>query len=215
MKVVFINRFFHPDHSATGQMLSDLAFGLADRGTKVEVICSRLRYDRPQCTLPATEEIRGVRVNRVASSTFGRGKLPGRALDYATFFVSAAACLNKLLLPGDIAVAMTDPPMISTAVAGVARRRGAVLVNWLQDVFPEIAQRARIPGMRGPVAAALRLLRKRALERCHRRAHGAHPDRLWSGSARNRDRNTELGRRPRDRTARTQRQSATTYLGAE
>ena len=141
----------------------NLAFGLADRGTKVEVICSRLRYDRPQCTLPATEEIRGVRVNRVASSTFGRGKLPGRALDYATFFVSAAACLNKLLLPGDIAVAMTDPPMISTAVAGVARRRGAVLVNWLQDVFPEIAQRARIPGMRGPVAAALRLLRKRAL----------------------------------------------------
>ena len=27
--VIFINRYFHPDHSATSQMLSDLAFALA------------------------------------------------------------------------------------------------------------------------------------------------------------------------------------------
>ena len=163
MKVVFINRFFHPDHSATAQMLSDLAFGLAGRGTEVQVICSRQGYDHPQGTLPATEEVHGVRVHRVATSAFGRGSLLGRSLDYATFYVSAAACLNKVLLPGDLAVAMTDPPMLSSVIAGVARRRGAALVNWLQDVFPEVAQRARIPGVRGPVAAALRRLRKRAL----------------------------------------------------
>ncbi|HEY1246144.1 MAG TPA: hypothetical protein VGF29_15065, partial [Hyphomicrobiaceae bacterium] len=29
VKLIFVNRFFHPDHSATSQMLSDLAFALA------------------------------------------------------------------------------------------------------------------------------------------------------------------------------------------
>jgi hypothetical protein len=28
-RLIFVNRFFHPDHSATSQILSDLAFYLA------------------------------------------------------------------------------------------------------------------------------------------------------------------------------------------
>jgi len=31
-KIVFTNWFFYPDHSATSQMLSDLAFDLAEPG---------------------------------------------------------------------------------------------------------------------------------------------------------------------------------------
>ena len=34
LKIIFLNRFFYPDHSATSQMLSDLAFALAGRGHK-------------------------------------------------------------------------------------------------------------------------------------------------------------------------------------
>ena len=30
MTIIFINRFFHPDQSATSQMLSDLAFATGD-----------------------------------------------------------------------------------------------------------------------------------------------------------------------------------------
>ena len=39
--VIFVNRFFYPDHSATSQLLSDLAFDLARRGFCVEVVTSR------------------------------------------------------------------------------------------------------------------------------------------------------------------------------
>ena len=45
MKIIFVNRFFYPDHSATSQMLSDLAFALAGCGHTVQVITSRLIYE--------------------------------------------------------------------------------------------------------------------------------------------------------------------------
>jgi glycosyltransferase involved in cell wall biosynthesis len=47
--------------------------------------------------------------------------------------------LLRLLAPGDLVVAKTDPPLISIAVARAAAWRGALLINWLQDLFPEVA----------------------------------------------------------------------------
>jgi glycosyltransferase involved in cell wall biosynthesis len=44
-----------------------------------------------------------------------------------------------LISPGDTLVAKTDPPLISIVAAAIATLRRARLVNWLQDVFPEIA----------------------------------------------------------------------------
>ena len=41
MNLIFLNRFFYPDHSATSQMLSDLVFGLRKRGHYIRVIASR------------------------------------------------------------------------------------------------------------------------------------------------------------------------------
>ncbi|MGP1680246.1 MAG: hypothetical protein ACTS6J_24200 [Burkholderiales bacterium] len=44
-RIVFLNRYFYPDHSATSQMLSDLAFFLAGAGVEVCVVTSCQRYD--------------------------------------------------------------------------------------------------------------------------------------------------------------------------
>ena len=38
MKLVFVNRFFYPDHSATSQMLSDAAFYFSGKGHDVQVL---------------------------------------------------------------------------------------------------------------------------------------------------------------------------------
>lgn len=46
----------------------------------------------------------------------------------------------RLTREGDVIVAKTDPPLISLMGAVVARLRGARLVNWLQDLFPEVAE---------------------------------------------------------------------------
>ncbi len=88
MRRVFVNRFFFPDHSATSQMLADLCFGLAVLGHEVYVVTSRLRYEDPRARLAPEEEVAGVKVHRVWTSRFGRGTLPGRALDYFDPFVA-------------------------------------------------------------------------------------------------------------------------------
>jgi len=114
-------------------MVSDLAFHLAGRGWEVGVITSRQRYDDANATLAAREVVRGVAVRRVWSTRFGRHFLPGRAVDYATFYLSAMLAMMRER--DATIVAMTDPPMLSV-VATLASRR---VVNWLQDLFPEVA----------------------------------------------------------------------------
>lgn len=164
MPVIFLNRYFHPDHSATSQMLSELAFGLAAAGLDVRVITCRQRYEDPGAGLPARETIRGVQVHRIATTRFGRAWLPGRALDYLTFYLAAAWRLWRLAGRGDVVVAKTDPPLLSVVAAPVARLRGARLVNWLQDVFPEVAEALHVGGRAGRLPfALLRRLRNRSL----------------------------------------------------
>lgn len=122
-------------------MLSDLAFTLAeDDGSSVRVITSRLNYDGAGTALPSHEVINRVTVHRVWSSRFGRSNLLGRAIDYGTFYGSAAVKLWQLTRRADIVVAKTDPPLISIIATLLTRLRGAKLINWLQDIFPEVAQ---------------------------------------------------------------------------
>jgi colanic acid biosynthesis glycosyl transferase WcaI len=164
-RLIFVNRFFFPDHSATSQLLSDLAFHLAGTGREVHVVTSTQIYDDPKASLPAYETVNGVHVHRVASTKFGRASLPGRSIDYLSFYQSVRRCLIDIVRPGDVVIAKTDPPLVSVVAMTAARRKGARLINWLQDIFPETAVKLGVPFMRGPVAAGLAALRNRSLHR--------------------------------------------------
>jgi colanic acid biosynthesis glycosyl transferase WcaI len=162
VKLIFINRFFHPDYSATSQMLSDVAFELGERGQAVAVITRRQLYDAPAAVLSPTERIGNVDIHRVRTSRFGRANLIGRTIDYASFYISAAWRLWRLARVGDCVIAKTDPPMISAVAVPVCRLRRAHLVNWLQDLFPETAE---VLGVGGRIARSgiLRGLRDHSL----------------------------------------------------
>ncbi len=167
MNLIFVNRFFYPDVSATSQMLSDLAFALAERGHDVTVICSRLDYQNAKARLPAHERVRGVNVLRVASTGFGRRHLFGRAADYLSFAFAAAREVVSVARAGDVVVAKTDPPLLQLLVGPAARFRRAHSVNWLQDIFPEVAMQftaAKSAPARG-LLACLRWFRDRSLRR--------------------------------------------------
>ena len=163
MRLIFVNRYFHPDHSATSQMLSDLVFFLAAAGHDVTVITSRQRYDDAAAQLLPHERIAGASVHRVRTTRFGRGHLAGRAADYTSFYLTAGWQLWRMARAGDVIVAKTDPPLISVVAALIARWRGARLVNWVQDVFPEAAEALGVRVLAGPQAGLLRVLRNRAL----------------------------------------------------
>lgn len=163
MAIVFVNRYFHPDHAATAQMLADLAFHAAACNDEVVVVTSRQRIDDPRARLPARERVHGVEVHRVWSTRFGRARLAGRGVDYLSFHLGALRALLGLLRAGDTVVAATDPPLLGVSAALAARRRRARLVHWLHDVFPEAAAALGIPGTRGLPGRALGRLRDASL----------------------------------------------------
>jgi glycosyltransferase involved in cell wall biosynthesis len=189
-RIVFVNRFYAPDHSATAQILTDLAEFLATRGWDVEIVTSRLIYGVAGASLPAHETINGVAVTRVRTVNGASLGLLGRLLAYLTFYLSAGWTLVRHLLPGTIVVAKTDPPLISLVAMIAARLKGARLVNWVQDLYPEVAVEMGMRVLRGPIGGVLTTLRDFSLRRAvltvaigHRMAdriaaHGVARDRI-------------------------------------
>jgi colanic acid biosynthesis glycosyl transferase WcaI len=146
-------------------MLSDLAFALAGGEHEIQVITSRLTYEGDRM-LSAAERIQNVTISRVPTTAFGRGKLLGRALDYFTFYLSAGLRLALDAQPCDVVVVKTDPPMLSVVAGPIARFKGARYINWLQDLFPEIATTLGVDGSKIQKCAAslLRWLRDLTLQ---------------------------------------------------
>lgn len=157
-RYLFVNRYFHPDLSPTSQLLGDVAFSLAAAGHHVTVITSRASYCGDHAALPAHETVDGVRIERVWTTRYGRGRLSGRLLDYLTFYLAACVLLLRLARRDDVVVVKTDPPLLSVLAAPCVWLRRAKLVNWLQDLFPEVGARLAVPGLRWlePALLALR-----------------------------------------------------------
>lgn len=139
MKIVFANRYFLPDQSATSRMVSGLAFALKRRGFEVSAIASRTLHDHPNVTLTADETIAGLDVKRLWATRFGRTNILGRAIDYLTFHISAFFWCLWNLKKDDICVVCTDPPLLSVTTTLPILWRRARMVNWVMDLFPEVA----------------------------------------------------------------------------
>lgn len=162
-RVFFFNRYVYPDHSATSQLLTDLAGHLADAGSRVLLVGSRQRYDDASAVLPREEQVAGFSIIRVGGTRFGRASLPGRMLDYLSYALGAGRVLLRDVRARDTVVMMTDPPMLGALLGPLARWRRARCVHWLQDLFPEVAEGLLGPLWRGWRTAPLRWLRDRSL----------------------------------------------------
>lgn len=161
-RITFVNRFFAPDLSPTSELLTQLAAHFDALGWSVTAIAGRAFYDRPG-TLPAREVIGGVDVLRLPVTRLARLGLVGRALDYLSFYASALVVLTAHLKRGDILVVNTDPPLIALTAWLASRLRGARLVNWLHDLYPEVAAAYGLAFAAGSVGSLLQRLRDASL----------------------------------------------------
>jgi hypothetical protein len=143
-RIIFINRFYCPDETATAQLLTDLAEGLAARGHRIAVIAS---HDGNPGN-PRRENRRGVEIIRVSATRWGKRGIAAKAVDYATFAMAIRRCLRAEARAGDCMVAMTDPPVLALIAAAAAHRTKANAIHWLQDIHPEISSSAG-PGSAG------------------------------------------------------------------
>ncbi|MEY2880149.1 MAG: hypothetical protein RLZZ15_2529, partial [Verrucomicrobiota bacterium] len=134
MRLIFINRFYWPDEPATAQLLADLAPRLAARGHDVTVIASH-----PGGAVPRTETRAGVRILRVRGPRPAGLGLLDKAAALVAFFLGAILRAFAIARPGDTVVAMTDPPLLGLGVQLAVWPRGARVIHWVQDIYPELA----------------------------------------------------------------------------
>jgi colanic acid biosynthesis glycosyl transferase WcaI len=194
-RLLVLNQYYWPGIEATAQLLTELCEALAE-DMDVTVVTGVLHGHEDE---PRRAERAGVRIIRVASTSFERSKLLARGANYASYLVAALLRGIRGRRP-DVVLCMTDPPIVADVALVVARRFRAPLVVISQDVFPEIAvQLKRLENpilmslLRGLVGYYLRradrivaigeTMRRRLEEK------GAHPERLrvipnWIDTAR-------------------------------
>lgn len=137
MRIIILNQFFYPDHSATSQLMTDLAESLVEQGVSVTALAGRGRYNGGD-RLPPSEEHKGVKIERAWATSFGKGSLPGRLADYLSFYLGAFWKLLRLP-KHDIIMALTTPPLISLIAVLIGRMRGMRVVALVQDIYPDVA----------------------------------------------------------------------------
>lgn len=137
MRIIILNQFFYPDHSATSQLMTELAEGLVARGVEVTALAGRGRYNGG-ANLPPREDYKGIRIKRAWATNFGKNSIVGRLADYLSFYVGATWKL--LTLPRhDLVMALTTPPLIGLIALLVARLRRMSMIALVQDVYPDVA----------------------------------------------------------------------------
>ena len=164
VRIVLLNQYYAPSEAPTAILAADLAQALAARGHEVHAIASSRDYTDPAHTYPRRERRDGVFVRRAWTSGFGRkGKL-GRVLDYLTFMVAAAWSLWRVPRP-DLVIAMTTPPMLVRLALPLCRIRGARLLYWAMDLYPDLAIELGVLRADGWIAGILRRAARRTLSR--------------------------------------------------
>jgi len=137
MRLVILNQFFYPDHSATSQLMTELAESLVERGLFVTALAGRGRYNGGD-KLSRRDVYRGVRIARAWATSFGKSTTVGRILDYLSFYIGATWTL--LRLPAhDAIMSLTTPPLIGVVALLIGRLRGMRVIMLVQDVYPDIA----------------------------------------------------------------------------
>lgn len=188
MKVLFLNQFFHPDHSATSQIATDLAEDLVSAGIEVTALAGRGSYLGGQ-QLPARDEHRGIKIIRASATSLGKRTLLHRGIDYASFYATAGAALARLPRH-DVIIAMTTPPLIAAAAAAIKGPKRGQLVYWVQDLYPEVAVAFGALGSHSPMTRLMTATSRAVMRRSDRVvalgevmgqrcvAAGADPDRV-------------------------------------
>jgi glycosyltransferase involved in cell wall biosynthesis len=157
MRLVFINRFFYPDGSATALMLADLVEGLAPLRLEMHVITGRATHtpgaSETATDFPATR----LSVTRLPHLGAGHQSIAGRLVNFAVFYAALIVAGMARIRRGDIVICLTDPPLVGIVAALLAQLKGAQLIHWVQDIYPETATRL---GYGSPTHPAVRLATK-------------------------------------------------------
>ena len=145
MKLLLLCPHFEPDlHAATGEVMTKLVNGLAERGHRITVVTSLPWYHGHE----VADEWRG-RPWRSETKDWGRiircwpfptakNNIPARALGFLGQTTLATA-LASMTGTHDVVMGMSPPIFMGDAAWMMAKRSRAPFVFNTQDIFPDIA----------------------------------------------------------------------------
>lgn len=153
LRVLVLNRSYWPDMEATGQLLTELCEGLA-REFEVTVIAGRPNHAVEAEGLPRRETRNGVRIVRVRNRRYRKTSLWSRGIGLLSYLILSAWHALRQPRP-DVVVVESDPPLLGLLGAVLRRWHRCKLVNYLQDLHPEVG--LALGRLRpGPLAAVLK-----------------------------------------------------------
>lgn len=145
MDLLVLCPHFAPDVAPTGEVMTQIAKGLTDRGHRLHVVTSLPWYEHtrvePDWTgrpVRRADEPWG-RVTRVHPFPTDKRNIPARALAFGGFTALTGALAAVTPWRPDAVLAMSPPLTLGLAGWGVARLRRAPFVFNIQDVFPDVA----------------------------------------------------------------------------
>lgn len=136
LSILFLNRSFYPEISATSQLLKELCDDLSQKyGCDITVISAMpLAGSRNDAQSDGR-----IRIIRVKSTNFSTKSFAGRLVNYLSYFLLSFFASFRIKKQ-DVVVALTDPPIISLVGLWAAFRFGASFVISVRDIFPEAAK---------------------------------------------------------------------------
>ncbi|MBL7978422.1 MAG: glycosyltransferase family 4 protein [Bacteroidetes Order II. Incertae sedis bacterium] len=153
--ILFINRTYAPDSEAVGQLLTELAEALADKGFHVEVLATNGQFSGVK---------NGVYLHKVGGEpVFSRNTFTSRTWSYLRLYPHLYRKAWKLA-SNAVVVTSTDPPLHYVFAVLLKKLRGAKLVHWSQDLYPEVAEELQVLKKGGFVAGWFRHLSTWALK---------------------------------------------------
>ena len=137
--VLILSQYFHPDVAGTGQILTELAVGLRQKGMRVGVINAQPTYTAAP-RAPRREVHEGVEVERLPLPRFNRRRHVGRI---ASAIVFCSLVLTRLIFSRnrDPLLVVTNPPVLPFIALLLSKVRRQPYVCLVHDIYPDAAIR--------------------------------------------------------------------------
>lgn len=136
---VLVTEYFHPDTASTGQLMTDLAVGLQERGLDMTVYTGQPNYHSGENEKqPRVSTHESVLVTRIRAPQVRQSSLPRRLFNwfvftgwmFATLLVSRADGERELIV-------LSNPPMLPPAMWLVCKLRGWDYTYIVYDLYPD------------------------------------------------------------------------------
>lgn len=159
-KVWVINQWLPPDLAPTAVLCGELIAVLRDAGHPV-VLVSRVRGAPDDAARDDHSGMHRIVIDHLREGPTG---ILAKLASWPRFAWRAWRALMDGLKPEDIVVVCSDPPLFYPLAIMAARRRGARVVHWSQDVYPDVVQRYWPSAAVRWLLAPLRAWRNRTLK---------------------------------------------------